>query len=298
MLVSGGVQAGHSCTALCGSVRGFFRAHKSSRRRRPHRRLRRRSVRRLEPIGSAENTALLPRQNESLSYRLDIRVDPERKHLAGTNTIRFRMLADTTASAHLYDNLAIERDPARRHVARVRTELNTFRQVSRHLESRPDLRPSTSATRAIRANREVRWDRLPSGSQGPALDQHRVRRRGREHRWTNRTSGATSRGDGAARRRTQPPGRRLPTAVRRKTESREATTCGTGTSISDQTTTTSRSTSGTTHHFADRRVTSLDFFVLPAAREGEIQFSQAKPRIERIQAVLGRLSVRQETATS
>src|ERR1700729_115941 len=32
--------------------------------------------------------------NHLLFYHLDIRVDPEQKTIAGTNTIRFRMLAD------------------------------------------------------------------------------------------------------------------------------------------------------------------------------------------------------------
>ncbi|MEW5982361.1 MAG: DPP IV N-terminal domain-containing protein [Acidobacteriota bacterium] len=34
--------------------------------------------------------------NDLLSYHLDVRVDPEKKHISGTNTIRFRMLSDDT----------------------------------------------------------------------------------------------------------------------------------------------------------------------------------------------------------
>ena len=34
--------------------------------------------------------------NDLLSYHLDVRVDPEKKFISGTNTIRFRMLKDDT----------------------------------------------------------------------------------------------------------------------------------------------------------------------------------------------------------
>ena len=47
--------------------------------------------------------------NDLLSYLLDIRVDPERKFISGTNTIRFRMLADDTRiQLDLYANLAVD----------------------------------------------------------------------------------------------------------------------------------------------------------------------------------------------
>lgn len=48
--------------------------------------------------------------NDLLSYRLDIRVDPDKKWLGGSNTIRFRMLQDDTRiQLDLYANLAIDR---------------------------------------------------------------------------------------------------------------------------------------------------------------------------------------------
>src|SRR4051812_15322702 len=34
--------------------------------------------------------------NDLLSYHLDVRIDPEKKYLAGKNTIRFKMLKDDT----------------------------------------------------------------------------------------------------------------------------------------------------------------------------------------------------------
>src|ERR1700741_1577517 len=34
--------------------------------------------------------------NDLLFYHLDVRVDPEKKSIAGTNTVRFKMLADDT----------------------------------------------------------------------------------------------------------------------------------------------------------------------------------------------------------
>ena len=47
--------------------------------------------------------------NDLLSYRLDVRVDPERKFIAGTNTIRFKMLADDSRiQLDLFANLVID----------------------------------------------------------------------------------------------------------------------------------------------------------------------------------------------
>jgi aminopeptidase N len=48
--------------------------------------------------------------NDLLHYVLDIRVDPDRKFISGTNTIRFRMLRDDTrVQLELYANFQIER---------------------------------------------------------------------------------------------------------------------------------------------------------------------------------------------
>jgi len=48
--------------------------------------------------------------NDLLSYRLDIRVDPEKKFLSGKNTIRFRMLRDDTRiQLDLASNLNVDR---------------------------------------------------------------------------------------------------------------------------------------------------------------------------------------------
>jgi len=48
--------------------------------------------------------------NDLLFYHLDVRVDPERKSIAGTNTIRFRMLADDTRiQLELAANLSVDR---------------------------------------------------------------------------------------------------------------------------------------------------------------------------------------------
>jgi aminopeptidase N len=47
--------------------------------------------------------------NDLLYYHLDIRVDPEKKSIRGTNTIRFKMLADgTRIQLELYPTLAID----------------------------------------------------------------------------------------------------------------------------------------------------------------------------------------------
>src|SRR5918997_626092 len=48
--------------------------------------------------------------NDVLFYRLDIRVDPEKTFIAGTTTIRFRMLTDDTRiQIDLYSNLNVDR---------------------------------------------------------------------------------------------------------------------------------------------------------------------------------------------
>ena len=47
--------------------------------------------------------------NDLLAYRLDVRVDPERQFISGTNSIRFRMLEDDTRiQLELYENLSID----------------------------------------------------------------------------------------------------------------------------------------------------------------------------------------------
>ena len=48
--------------------------------------------------------------NDLLHYALDVRVDPDRKHLSGRNAIRFRMLKDDTRiQLDLYANLNVDR---------------------------------------------------------------------------------------------------------------------------------------------------------------------------------------------
>jgi aminopeptidase N len=65
--------------------------------------------------------------NDLLSYRLDIRVDPERQFLAGTNTIRFRMLSDDSRiQLDLYENLAIDEIRLGATVLDYERELNSF----------------------------------------------------------------------------------------------------------------------------------------------------------------------------
>ncbi|MEI4896991.1 hypothetical protein Q8G71_37525, partial [Klebsiella pneumoniae] len=47
--------------------------------------------------------------NDLLSYHLDVRVDPEKKTIAGKNTIRFKMLQDgTRIQLDLYSNLNVD----------------------------------------------------------------------------------------------------------------------------------------------------------------------------------------------
>ena len=65
--------------------------------------------------------------NDLLSYRLDVRVDPERKFLAGTNTVRFKMLVDDTRiQLDLYGNLAIDEIRLGATALEYERELNSF----------------------------------------------------------------------------------------------------------------------------------------------------------------------------
>lgn len=48
--------------------------------------------------------------NDLLSYKLDVRIDPEKKAISGRNTIRFRMLKDDARiQLDLYDNLTVDK---------------------------------------------------------------------------------------------------------------------------------------------------------------------------------------------
>ena len=182
--------------------------------------------------------------NDLLSYRLDIRVDPDRKFLSGTNTIRFRMLADDNRiQLDLYDNLAIDEIRLGATVLEYERELNSFFVKF----------PSTlkaGKTYAI----DVRYSGAPreQGRFGgiafrqrprrPALDQHGVRGRRGQHLVAEQGPVARrSRGDGTARGGPERSGRRLERQVRRaRPISATATPDGTGTSSTRSTTTTSR----------------------------------------------------------
>ena len=64
--------------------------------------------------------------NDLLSYHLDVRVDPARKWISGTNTIRFRMLRnDQRIQLDLYANLTVERIVLGTTPLRFTRELNT-----------------------------------------------------------------------------------------------------------------------------------------------------------------------------
>ncbi len=63
--------------------------------------------------------------NDLLSYQLDIRVDPERKYIAGKNTIRFRMLEpDNRIQIDLYENLGVDKITMREQSLKYERELN------------------------------------------------------------------------------------------------------------------------------------------------------------------------------
>ncbi len=63
--------------------------------------------------------------NDVLSYHLDIRVDPERKYIAGKNTIRFRMLEpDNRIQIDLYENLGVDKVTMGEQPLKFERELN------------------------------------------------------------------------------------------------------------------------------------------------------------------------------
>ena len=64
--------------------------------------------------------------NDLLFYRLDVRVDPEKKSIAGKNTIRFRMLKDDSRiQLDLYANLNVDRIVLGTTPLKYERELNT-----------------------------------------------------------------------------------------------------------------------------------------------------------------------------
>jgi aminopeptidase N len=64
--------------------------------------------------------------NDLLFYRLDVRVDPEKKTIAGRNTIRFRMLKDDTRiQLDLYANLNVDKIVMGATPLKYERELNT-----------------------------------------------------------------------------------------------------------------------------------------------------------------------------
>src|SRR5204862_1766561 len=65
--------------------------------------------------------------NDLLFYRLDVRVDPVQKSIAGTNTIRFRMLKDDTKiQLDLYANLHVDRITMGGTTLKYERDLNTI----------------------------------------------------------------------------------------------------------------------------------------------------------------------------
>src|SRR3954454_5306131 len=64
--------------------------------------------------------------NDLLFYHLDVRIDPERKTIAGTNTIRFKMLKDDTRiQLDLYANLNVDEIVMGATPLKYQRELNT-----------------------------------------------------------------------------------------------------------------------------------------------------------------------------
>src|SRR6188474_260299 len=64
--------------------------------------------------------------NDLLYYHLDVRIDPEKKSIAGKNTIRFKMLKDDTRiQLDLYANLNVDKILLGTTALKYERELNT-----------------------------------------------------------------------------------------------------------------------------------------------------------------------------
>src|SRR5450759_1849642 len=78
--------------------------------------------------------------NDLLFYHLDVRVDPEKKSIAGRNTIRFRMLKDDTRiQLDLYANLNVDRILLGATPLKYAREINTVYVDCPHFEVATDL---------------------------------------------------------------------------------------------------------------------------------------------------------------
>ena len=93
--------------------------------------------------------------NDLLYYELEVRVDPDKKSIAGTNTVRFKMLKDDTRiQLELYANLAVEKILLGSTPLKYERDLNTvYVDFPDTLRRRTDLRNRRSITRARRRSR-------------------------------------------------------------------------------------------------------------------------------------------------
>ena len=79
--------------------------------------------------------------NDLLYYHLDLRVDPDKKFISGTNTIRFKMLEDgTRIQLELYPTLQIEKITLGPTTPQVRPRRrNLLCRLPEYPPQRPDL---------------------------------------------------------------------------------------------------------------------------------------------------------------
>ena len=116
--------------------------------------------------------------NDLLFYHLDLRVDPEKKFISGTNTIRFKMLQDgTRIQLELYPTLQIDKIVMGSTTLKYERDGGTF-----YVDFPKTLR--TGRTYSI----DVHYSGNPTetgrfgcftfktGHRGPSVDQHRLRR--------------------------------------------------------------------------------------------------------------------------
>ena len=122
--------------------------------------------------------------NDLLYYHLDIRVDPDKKIISGKNTIRFRMLKDgTRIQLDLSEKLHIDKILlwARPRSSTSATRGAVFIDFPETLRTGHSLLDRLLLLRQSARDGPLRLLHLQERRLRPRLDQHRLRRRRRQH---------------------------------------------------------------------------------------------------------------------
>ena len=232
--------------------------------------------------------------NDLLSYHLDVRVDPEKKTIAGKNTIRFKMLQDgTRIQLDLCANLHIDKIVLAARAAEIRARIQRgVRRLPDHAEGRPRLRDRLLLLRQSARGRAVRRHGVPQGSVRPApWINTACEGEGAAIWWPNKDQWRDEvETDGDQRRRPERSRRRLERQVRRQDRSRRRLhALGLARAVSDQLLQ-RLAEHRQLHAFlrsAGRPAASTSTSCPAASISAAAQFAQAKPMLEAYQKYFG-----------